>query len=140
MEKAGFVKAGNFVADENYSTWLKSIKGRLRHAQIKASVRINQSMLEFYWELGHDINTLQDTYSWGSGFFEKLSLDLRNEFPGQEGYSVTNLRYIKKWYTFYNQLDTIRYQLGNELKTQCRKSLHTFRGDIISIYLEGARI
>lgn len=52
MEKAGFVKAGNFVADENYSTWLKSIKGRLRHAQIKASVRINQSMLEFYWELG----------------------------------------------------------------------------------------
>lgn len=26
MEKAGFVKAGNFVADENYSTWLKSIK------------------------------------------------------------------------------------------------------------------
>lgn len=50
MEKAGFVKAGNFVADENYSTWLKSIKGRLRHAQIKASVRINQSMLEFYWD------------------------------------------------------------------------------------------
>lgn len=26
MEKAGLVKAGNFVADENYSTWLKSIK------------------------------------------------------------------------------------------------------------------
>ena len=116
MEKAGFVKAGNFVADENYSTWLKSIKGRLRHAQIKASVRINQSMLEFYWELGHDINTLQDTYSWGSGFFEKLSLDLRNEFPGQDGYSVTNLRYIKNWYAFYSQCNTIRYQVGNELK------------------------
>ena len=59
---------------------------------------------------------MQNTYSWGSGFFDKLSLDLRNEFPGQEGYSVTNLRYIKKWYTFYSQCDTIRYQVGNELK------------------------
>lgn len=123
MEKAGFVKAGNFVADENYSTWLKSIKGRLRHAQIKASVRINQSMLEFYWELGHDINTLQDTYSWGSGFFEKLSLDLRNEFPGQDGYSVTNLRYIKNWYAFYSQCNTIRYQVGNELKNSMPEKL-----------------
>lgn len=95
MEKSRFVNTGSFVPDENYSTWLKSVKGRLKHAQIKASVRINQSMLEFYWELGHDINALQNTYSWGSGFFDKLSLDLRNEFPGQEGYSVTNLRYIK---------------------------------------------
>lgn len=116
MEKSRFVNTGSFVPDENYSTWLKSVKGRLKHAQIKASVRINQSMLEFYWELGHDINALQNTYSWGSGFFDKLSLDLRNEFPGQEGYSVTNLRYIKKWYTFYSQCDTIRYQVGNELK------------------------
>jgi hypothetical protein len=69
MEKAGFIKTGCFVPDENYSNWLKSIKGRLKHAQIKASVRINQSMLEFYWELGHDINTLQKTFAWGSGFF-----------------------------------------------------------------------
>lgn len=71
-------------------------------------------MLEFYWELGHDINTLQKTFAWGSGFFEKLSLDLRNEFPGQEGYSVTNLRYIKNWHAFYNQPDIINYQVGNE--------------------------
>lgn len=41
-------------------------------------------------------------------FFEKLSLDLRNEFSGQEGYSVTNLRHIKNWYTFYSQCDTMR--------------------------------
>lgn len=116
MEKSRFVNTGNFVPDKNYSAWLKSIKVRLKHAQIKASVRINQSMLEFYWELGHDINALQNTYSWGSGFFEKLSLDLRNEFSGQEGYSVTNLRYIKNWYIFYSQCDTIRYQAGNELK------------------------
>ncbi len=115
MEKSGFVKAGDFVPDDNYSNWLKSIKKRLRHAQIKATVRINQAMLEFYWELGHDITVMQETYSWGSAFFDRLSLDLRGENPGEDGYSVTNLRYMKNWYIFYSQKDTIRYQLGNEL-------------------------
>ena len=51
----------------------------------------------------------------GSGFFERLSLDLRSEFPGREGFSVTNLRYIKNWYLFYNQCFTNRYQIGNDL-------------------------
>lgn len=97
MEKSGFVKACDFVPDDNYSNWLKSIKKRLRHAQIKATVRINQAMLEFYWELGHDITVMQETYSWGSAFFDRLSLDLRGENPGEDGYSVTNLRYMKSY-------------------------------------------
>ena len=81
----------------------------------KASLRINQAMLEFYWEMGHDSETLQKSHSWGSGFFERLSLDLRSEFPGRDGFSVTNLRYMKNWYLFYNQCFTNRYQLGNDL-------------------------
>ena len=72
-------------------------------------------MLEFYWELGHDIDTMQKSHSWGSGFFNRLSLDLRNEFPGRNGFSVTNLRHMRNWYLFYNQAFEIRYQVGNEL-------------------------
>ena len=51
----------------------------------------------------------------GSGFFERLSLDLRSEFPRREGFSVTNLRYMKNWYLFYNQCFKNRYQVGNDL-------------------------
>ena len=32
-----------------------------------------------------------------------------------QGFSVTNLRYLKNWYLFYNQCFTNRYQLGNDL-------------------------
>ena len=32
-----------------------------------------------------------------------------------QGFSVTNLRYMKNWYLFYNQCFTNRYQVGNDL-------------------------
>ena len=115
MEKAKIINSGSFTPDNSYFAWLNDVKAKLHRSQIKASLRINQAMLEFYWEMGHDIETLQKSHSWGSGFFERLSLDLRSEFPGREGFSVTNLRYMKNWYLFYNQCFTNRYQLGNDL-------------------------
>lgn len=104
-----------FTPDSSYFSWLKDIKNKLHRSQIKASLRINQAMLEFYWELGHDIDTMQKSHSWGSGFFNRLSFDFRNEFPGRNGFSVTNLRHMSDWYLFYNQAFEIRYQVGNEL-------------------------
>ncbi len=52
---------------------------------------------------------------WGSAaFFDCLSLDLKKEFPGQTGFSVTNIKYAKRWYEFYNQENIIRHQAGDE--------------------------
>lgn len=45
---------------------------------------------------------------------QQLSLDLRDSFPGQNGFSVTNLKYIKRWYAFYAESDEIRQQLVDE--------------------------
>ena len=60
---------------------------------------------------------------WGSGFFDQLSLDLRTAFPEETGFSVTNLKYMKRWYAFYNErvanrqrvVDEIRHQAGDEI-------------------------
>lgn len=41
---------------------------------------------------------------------KQLSLDLRATFPEQASFSHTNLKYIKRWYTFYSQEDTIGQQ------------------------------
>ena len=46
---------------------------------------------------------------WGAGVVEQVSLDLQHEFPDAEGFSTTNLWYMKKWYLFYNQ-ETIKLQ------------------------------
>lgn len=45
----------NLIRNANYRTWLEDIKSRVRSAQLKASVRVNTTFLEMYWDLGSDI-------------------------------------------------------------------------------------
>lgn len=51
----------------------------------------------------------------GGGFFNELSRDLQDSFPNSTGFSITNLKYMKRFYSFYNQEDTIRQQPVDEL-------------------------
>ena len=114
---------GDMIVSKDYALWLAELKQNFRSCQAKAAVRVNSAMLEFYWHLGRDIFKLQAEIKWGSAFFENLSLDLRKEFPDQKGFSVTNLKYIKRWYLFYQERlegyvrdeDEIRHQVGDEL-------------------------
>ena len=50
---------------------------------------------------------------WGTGVVEQVSLDLKREFPDAEGFSTSNLWYMKKWYLFYtNQKSIEKLQRG----------------------------
>lgn len=114
--KPTFVKRDTIIAGKEYAQLLNSLKERFRTSQIKAAVKVNTALLEFYWEMGRDISKLHETAKWGSAFFDCLSLDLKTAFPGQSGFSVTNIKYTKRWYEFYNQNSTIRQQLVDEFK------------------------
>jgi len=37
----------------------------------------------------------------GAGVVEQVSLDLRREFPQEDGFSARNLHYMKQWYLYY---------------------------------------
>jgi predicted nuclease of restriction endonuclease-like (RecB) superfamily len=89
-----------------YRNWLTDIKQRIREAQVKAAVRVNTTLLTFYWELGADIVERQQSAKWGSGFLKQLSADLMAEFPNMKGFSHNNLQYIKRWYLFYEEAVT----------------------------------
>ena len=95
-------KATSAVGDRQYREWLKSLKGQIRRAQAKAAVRVNVELLRLYWGMGRDIAEKRMEAKYGSGFFENLSRDLKLEFPGMEGFSVSNLKYIKRFYLFYS--------------------------------------
>ena len=101
METPAFVSRDSIIADSKYVEWLGKIKQRYQRSQIKASVQINHTMLEFYWELGRDIVALKADSRWGSGVINQLSLDLRKMFPEQSGFSTRNIWDIKRWYLFY---------------------------------------
>jgi len=79
-----------------YAELLADIKRRIRSAQVRAARAANTELLRLYWSVGHDILTRQDQEGWGAGVVERLSADLQREFPGQSGWSPTNLRYMRR--------------------------------------------
>jgi len=119
--------------DKEYKKWLLDLKSRIRQSQIKAAVKVNTELLHLYWDLGKDIVARQMEATWGSGFFEQLSKDLRSEFPDMQGFSSTNLKYCRRFYLFYSQDDSIRQQVVGEIHHQVGDELQAVdnKGDII---------
>ena len=102
----------------DYRAWLGELKSRFRQVQLKAAVAVNTALLQFYWELGADIVTRQAQADWGSGFLKQLSADLMHEFPEMKGFSASNLKYIRQWYSFYAALPPIGQQAVGRIGQQ----------------------
>lgn len=99
------------ISDPNYSNWILQLKQKFQQTQIKAAVKVNQELLKFYWELGADIVEKQEKTDWGSKFLKQVSSDLLDAFPDVKGFSLSNIKYIRQWYLFYNQYIIIGQQL-----------------------------
>ena len=95
------VKSHDIHIDADYAEWIADIKSRYRSAQVKAAVKVNAEKLLFNWQLGRDLVQKKAEERWGAGVVEQVSLDLKREFPDAEGFSTSNLWYMKKWYLFY---------------------------------------
>ena len=100
------------ILDKDYLKWVKELCKRYRQSQIKAAVKVNHVVLQFYWDLGKDICNKEAENKYGSKFYATLSRDLRNEIPDAEGLSERNLRYTKKFYQLYNQKIKILQQIA----------------------------
>lgn len=95
------VKSHDVMLDADYAEWIAEVKHRYRSAQVKAAVKVNGEKLLFNWQMGCDLVQKKAEERWGAGVVEQVSLDLRQEFPHEEGFSVRNLHYMKQWYSFY---------------------------------------
>ena len=105
------VKSHDVTLDAEYAEWIAEVKHRYRSAQVKAAVRVNSEKLLFNWQLGRDLVVKKAEERWGNGVVEQVSLDLKREFPNEDGFSTSNLWYMKKWYLFYsNDADTEKLQ------------------------------
>ena len=121
------------MKNNEYKQWRTDLKSRIRQSQIKAAVKVNTELLCLYWDLGQDIVARQMETTWGSGFLKQLSDDLRSEFPELTGFSERNLLYIKRFYQFYSQNESIPQQLVAKLPHQVGGELQTVDNQRITI-------
>ena len=101
--KPEFVSRDGIIANTDYIQWLADVKKRFRESQARATVKVNTEMLEFYWSIGRDLVNLRAESRWGAGVVKQFALDMRETFPDSTGFSYTNVKYMKRWYNFYNE-------------------------------------
>lgn len=111
------------ILDKDYSKWIKELSSRYRRSQIKAAVKVNQEMLQFYWELGRDIVEMHIEERWGESVIKRLSIDLLQEIPGITGVSQRNIYYCKQFYLLYNQYFILLPQVGAKIDHKLKNDL-----------------
>ncbi|AEF81330.1 PDDEXK nuclease domain-containing protein [Leadbettera azotonutricia] len=101
-------------ADKVYIEFIRDIKQRIQTAQIKASVAVNHGLIELYWDIDASIVVKQKQTAWGDGFLKQMSVDLQHDFLDMKGFSVTNLKYMRLWFSFWS-IETIGQQVVDQL-------------------------
>jgi predicted nuclease of restriction endonuclease-like (RecB) superfamily len=91
------------ILDEDYKQWIQELKARYHSSQVKAAVKVNQEVLQYYWGLGRDIVEMHAESRWGQSVIKALAIDLKRELPNATGLSQSNLYYAKKFYLLYHQ-------------------------------------
>jgi predicted nuclease of restriction endonuclease-like (RecB) superfamily len=78
-----------------YSELLQELKVRIRTAQVRAAFAVSRELVLLYWSIGRDLSQRFAVEKWGGQIVERLARDLQAEFPGVEGFSPRNLRYMR---------------------------------------------
>lgn len=78
-----------------YGKTLTELKDVLRQARVKTVLAANASMVLAYWDMGNTILKRQESSGWGAKIVDRLSADLREEFPDMQGLSPRNLKYMR---------------------------------------------
>lgn len=95
-------KSGSlFPADENYASFLRSLKERIRQAQVRAALSVNNELTMLYWQIGKEILKRQQEEGWGAKVIERLATDLKREFSDMGGFSSRNLKYMRAFAEAY---------------------------------------
>lgn len=131
--------SADIIKESEFRQWLIDLKGRIRQSQLRAAVKVNSELLRLYWDLGQDIVVRQMDAVWGSGFYSRLSKELKREFPDMQGFSVTNLNYCKRFYQFYANSKQYNQQISEGFHPQAGGEIQTTHnmGDIIYPQVEG---
>ena len=96
------------LKSDDYPHLLSEIKLRIRSAQYEAFKAVNKELVGLYWDIGRKIVERQENGGWGKGVVEKLSEDIRAEFPGITGFSRRNVFYMRDFYLLYRRDEKVQ--------------------------------
>jgi len=103
----------NLLPDEGYRDLLEDLKNQIRSSQMQAASSVNRAMLMLYWYIGKEILARQREQGWGSKVLNRLSQDLKREFPDMKGFSLSNLKYMRAFAEAWTEQQISQRALAN---------------------------
>ena len=97
------------INNDEYLELFHKIIDCIKTSQYKVVVDANLTLLHRNWRIGTFIN---ENNNWGTKFLDNLSKDIKSEFPDSTGYSVRNLRDMKKFASIFEEDDIDEYGLA----------------------------
>ena len=91
----------NKLVPDNYDNFLRSLKERIRTAQVRAALAVNKELVLLYWQIGKEILERQSQEGWGAKVISRLAKDLKAEFSDMKGFSSRNLKYMRAFADAY---------------------------------------
>jgi predicted nuclease of restriction endonuclease-like (RecB) superfamily len=95
-----------------YQQWASIIAGKIRNAHTRASLKVNEEMLQLYWEIGNSILENQKKKGWGAKVIDLLAEHIADEFPDSTGFSVRNLKYMRAFAEAYPGFPFVQVSLA----------------------------
>jgi predicted nuclease of restriction endonuclease-like (RecB) superfamily len=92
----------------SYVAVLEELKTKIRRAQQKAVLSVNEELILLYWDIGVTILKQQRKQGWGAKIIDRLSRDLSKSFPDMKGVSTRNLKYMRKFAASYRSISIVQ--------------------------------
>jgi predicted nuclease of restriction endonuclease-like (RecB) superfamily len=94
------------INSKEYQELLQKAFDFIKTAQYNAVVSSNYALLRRNYRLG---KLIIDKSEWGNKFIDNFARDIKSEFPGSTGFSVRNLKYMKKFASIFDEDDIDEY-------------------------------
>ena len=86
-----------------------SIKDEIRTTQIRTMQQVNSNLIMMYFRIG---KILSENSRYGSKFIDNVASEISLEFSGLKGFSVRNMKYMKRFYKEYRNREKTKEGLS----------------------------
>lgn len=95
-----------------YADWLTNLKRRIQTERLRVVLASNAAMVLLYWDIGQRILEKQQVKGWGAKIIDRLSFDLREQFPEMKGFSPRNLKYMRAFAAAWPKREIVQEALA----------------------------
>jgi len=108
------MQGDDYMIEKNnlYKDLIKNIKLQIKNSQQKALFAVNKELILLYWNIGNVIIECQDKEGWGAKVIDNISKDIKVTFPDLNGFSIRNLKYMRKFAEEYSEIGFVQEVLA----------------------------